>query len=143
MIGIRKINNDIFLQVMRNIFNIFWKWYAVIHGTHLTRKKHDNRLVWNRNGKIFKVENMEVCQMIWQNALYLKVSKNKVITVKPLNSGLLRVLKTLSFIKRCPLLGSSLTKIVTFGTKHFARYLRHVRYLGCPVLGGFTVYRNR
>ena len=42
-------------------------------------------------------------------------------------------------IKRCPLLGGSLTKIVTFGTKHFFRYSRHVRYLGCPLLGGFTV----
>ena len=34
-----------------------------------------------------------------------------------LNSGHLRVLKHLSVIKRCPLLGGSLTKIVTFGTK--------------------------
>ena len=43
-------------------------------------------------------------------------------------------------IKRCLLLGGSLTKIVAFGTKHFVRYSRHVRYLGCPLLGGFTVY---
>ena len=66
-------------------------------------------------------------------------------TVKPLHSGHLRVLKNLSVIKRCPLLGGSLTKIVTFGTKHFVRYLRHVYYLGCPLLGGFTYvyYRNR
>ena len=56
-----------------------------------------------------------------------------ISTVKPLNSGHLRVLKSLSVIKRCLLLGGSLTKIVTFGTKHF------VRYLGCPLLGGFTV----
>ena len=38
-----------------------------------------------------------------------------VSTVKPLNSGQLRVLKNLSVIKRCPLLGGSLTEIVTFG----------------------------
>ena len=49
-----------------------------------------------------------------------------VNTVKPLNSGHLRVLKKLSVIKRCPLLGGSLTKIVTIGTKYFARYSRHV-----------------
>ena len=60
-------------------------------------------------------------------------------TVKPLNSGQLRVLKNLSVIKRCPLLGDSLTKIVTFGTKHFVRYSSYVRYLGCPLLRGFTV----
>ena len=59
--------------------------------------------------------------------------------MKPLNSGHLRVLKNLSVIKRCPLLGGSLTEIVTFGTKHFVRYSRHVRYLGCPLLRGFTV----
>ena len=53
--------------------------------------------------------------------------------VKPLNSGHLRLLKKLSVIKRCLLLGGSLTKIVVFETKHF------VRYLGCPLLGGFTV----
>ena len=53
--------------------------------------------------------------------------------MKPLNSGHLRVLKNLSASKRCPLLGGSLTKTVKFGTKHF------VRYLGYPLLGGFTV----
>ena len=41
-------------------------------------------------------------------------------TVKPLNSGHLRVLKNLSIIKRCPLLGGSLTKIVTIRTKNFS-----------------------
>ena len=63
--------------------------------------------------------------------------------VKPLNSGHLRVLKNLSFIKRCSLMGGSLTKIVTFGPKHFVRYSRHFRYLGCPLLGGFTVVKSR
>ena len=62
-------------------------------------------------------------------------------TVKPLNSGNLRVLKNLSVIKRCPLLGGSLTKIVTFETKNFVHYSRHVCYLVCPLLGGFTVIR--
>ena len=37
-------------------------------------------------------------------------------TVKPLNSGHLRVLINLSFIERCPLLESNLIKIATFGT---------------------------
>ena len=60
-------------------------------------------------------------------------------TAKTLNSGNLQVLKILSVIKRCPLLGGSSTKIVTYGTKHFVRYSRHVRYLGCPLLGGFFV----
>ena len=49
---------------------------------------------------------------------------------KQLNSGHVRVLKNVAVIKRYPLLGSSLTKIVTFGTKHFVRYSRHARYLG-------------
>ena len=40
----------------------------------------------------------------------------KVVTVKPINSGHLRVLKDLSVIERSPLLGGNLKKIVTFGT---------------------------
>ena len=60
-------------------------------------------------------------------------------TMKSLDSEHLRVLKNLSVIKRCPLLGGSLTEIVTFGTKNFVRYSRHVRYLGCRLLRGFTV----
>ena len=47
--------------------------------------------------------------------------------------------KKLSVIKRCPLLGGSLTKIVTLSTKHFVRCSMYVRYLGCPLLGVFTV----
>ena len=62
--------------------------------------------------------------------------------MKPLNSGHLRVLKNVSFIERCPLLGGNLKKIVTFGTKRFAPYSWHVRYLGCPLLGGFTVWHK-
>ena len=62
------------------------------------------------------------------------------VTVKPLNSGHLQVLKNLSVIERCPLLGGNLKNIVTFGTKNFARYSRHVRYFGCPLLGGSTVF---
>ena len=40
----------------------------------------------------------------------------KADTVKPLNSGHLRVLKNLSVIERCPLLGGNFKKIVTLGT---------------------------
>ena len=36
-------------------------------------------------------------------------------------------------------MGGSLAKINIFGTEHFVRYSRHDRYLGCPLLGGFTV----
>ena len=61
-----------------------------------------------------------------------------IYTVKPLKSGHLRVFKNLSVIM-CPLLGVSLTKIVAFEIKHFVRYSRHVRYLGCPLLGGFII----
>ena len=39
-----------------------------------------------------------------------------VHTVKPLNSGHLRVLKNLSVIKSCSLLGGNSKKIVTFRT---------------------------
>ena len=52
--------------------------------------------------------------------------------MKPLKSGHL-------WVFRCQLLGGSLTTIVTFATKHFVRYLRHVCCLGCPLLGDFTV----
>ena len=38
-----------------------------------------------------------------------------VYTVKPLNSGHLRILKNLSVIKRCSLLGGNSKKIVAFG----------------------------
>ena len=51
--------------------------------------------------------------------------------MKPLNSRHLWVLKNSNIIKRCTLLGGSSTKIVTFGSEHFVRYSRHVRYLGC------------
>ena len=54
--------------------------------------------------------------------------------MKTLDSGHLQVLKSVSIIKRCSLLGGSLTKIVTFGTKHFCPLLKV-----CLLLGGFTV----
>ena len=60
-------------------------------------------------------------------------------TVKPLNSGHLRVLKSLSVIERCLLLGGNLEKTVTLGANCFLCYSRYVRYLECPLLGGFTV----
>ena len=42
-----------------------------------------------------------------------------VYTVKPLNRGHLRVFKNLSVFESYLLLGENLTKIATFGTKHF------------------------
>ena len=36
-------------------------------------------------------------------------------------------------------MGGNFKKIVTYGTKCFVRYSWNVRYLGCPLLGGFTV----
>ena len=52
-------------------------------------------------------------------------------------------LKKLSVIKRFLLLGGNLKKIVTFRTKCFVRYSWHVRYLGCPPLGDFTVFPKK
>ena len=72
-------------------------------------------------------------------AIYNCYIFSNIDTVKPLNSWDLRVLKYLSVIKRCPLFWGSLTKIVTFGNKYLARNSKHVRYLGWPLLGGFTV----
>ena len=45
----------------------------------------------------------------------------------------------ISVTERCPLLGGNLKKTVTIGTKCFVRYSWHVLYMGCPLLGGFTV----
>ena len=60
--------------------------------------------------------------------------------MKPLNSGHLWVFKNVSVIKRCPLMGDKLTKIVKFGTTNFVRYSGHVRYLGCPLGGKFLFF---
>ena len=57
------------------------------------------------------------------------IAYNMSHTVKPLKNGHLRVLKNLSVIEKCPLLGGNLKKTVTFGTKCFVRYSWHVRYL--------------
>ena len=46
--------------------------------------------------------------------------------MKPLSSGHLLVFKNFSVTERCPLLEGNLPKIVTFGTKQFARCSRHV-----------------
>ena len=66
---------------------------------------------------------------------------SNISTMESLNSGYLRVLKNLTVSERCLLLGGNFKKIVTFGTKRFVRYSMHVRYLGCPLLGGFTVLK--
>ena len=60
--------------------------------------------------------------------------------MKPLNSGHLRALTNLSVTNSRLLMRGSLTKIVQFETKHFVPYLKHVRYLGCSLLGGFTAF---
>ena len=56
-----------------------------------------------------------------------------------INSGHLRFLKSLTVMKRCPLLGGNFKKIFTCGTKRFVCYSWHVRCLGCPLLGGFIL----
>ena len=67
----------------------------------------------------------------------LRKTTRLLVAVKPLNSGHLLVLKNLSIIDRCPLLGGNLKKIVTFWTKWFVRYLR------CPLLAGFTLVTSK
>ena len=60
------------------------------------------------------------------------------VTQKPLNSGHLWLLKNVSVIERCPLLGSNLKKIVTFGIYRFVRYSWYVRPLfGMSASGRF------
>ena len=61
-----------------------------------------------------------------------------IITMKPLNSGHLQVLKNLTVIERCPLLRGNLKKTHIWDNC-LVRYSRDVRYLGCSLLGGFTV----
>ena len=63
--------------------------------------------------------------------LYLPL---KIITVKPLNSGHLRILQ--KFVRYWEVI----EKNVSFGIKHLFRYSWHVLYLGCQLLGGFTVF---
>ena len=85
--------------------------------------------------KEITVEIFCTCRIPWRKA------ENN--TVKPLNSGHLRVLKHLSVIERCPLLGDNFKKIAIFGTERFVRYSWHVRYLGCLLLGAFTVESSK
>ena len=58
------------------------------------------------------VINLERIIVRWELLWYCEVS----------DSGQLRVIKNLSVIERCPLLGDNLKKIVTFETKCFVRY---------------------
>ena len=60
-------------------------------------------------------------------------------TAKHLNCRHPLVLRYLSIIKRCPLVGGSLTKVVSVETKHFVLYSRYVHYLRYPQLESFTV----
>ena len=80
-------------------------------------------------------------RQVLQNASSITKCDRKLLqsasgTVKPLNSGHLRILNN------CLLLGGSLTKIDTVGTKDFVRYSRHGLYSGCPLLGVFTVLQS-
>ena len=81
----------------------------------------------NMYQKILIVHEQGVHQCIC--SLFVQLSNTAFSTVKLLNSRHLRVLRNFSVIKRCPQLRGSITKIVTFGTKHFVRYSKHVRYL--------------
>ena len=105
------------------------------------------REVWHYKNAINELIRHAINEFNWQKA-FLNINVNEKVdifysTILNILSTLklltLRVLKNLSVIERCPLLGGNLTKIVTFGTKCFVRYPRHVRYLECLLLGGFTV----
>ena len=74
---------------------------------------------------------------IWETWKIVPINYFLPIAAKPLNSRNLRILKNLSVIKSCPLLKGSLTKIVTFRTKHFVRYARHVPLFGMSAIGRF------
>ena len=74
---------------------------------------------------------------IWETWKIVPINYFLPIAAKPLNSRNLRTLKNLSVIKSCPLLKGSLTKIVTFRTKHFVRYSRHVPLFGMSAIGRF------
>ena len=89
--------------------------------------------------KMFTVDEIPTVTNACTIALFISKTFLLINTVKPLNSGHLRVLKSLTVIKRCPLLGDNFKKIFTCGTKRFVCYSWHVRCLGCPLLGGFIL----
>ena len=89
--------------------------------------------------KMFTVDEIPTVTNACTIALFISKIFLLINTVKPLNSGHLRVLKSLTVIKRFPLLGGNFKKIFTCGTKRFVCYSWHVRCLGCPLLGGFIL----
>ena len=94
---------------------------------------------------MFKIGGKEKANVNWMEQGSMKLSKcfvspkkiqnknfgwclNQVLcTIKPPNSGHLRVLKNLSVTERYTLLGGDLKRIVTFGIKCSVRYSWHVR----------------
>ena len=98
--------------------------------------------VWKRGAKEgghYSSVNVCILMLLIEHLVHevLRKTTRLLVAVKPLNSGHLLVLKNLSIIDRCPLLGGNLKKIVTFWTKWFVRYLR------CPLLAGFTLVTSK
>ena len=138
-INIKNIFRNFKILLLSHKFPIYHK--LLIYGialinfkTDVTWRLRDYAIYYNTSQEPTIISSSDIVSLFQPKIL-------KVIdyTGKPLNSGHLWVLKNVSVIKRCPLLGGSLTKIVTCRTKHFVFYWKHVRYLGCPLLGGFTV----
>ena len=103
-----------------------------------SRTNFTTRLLYQfLNGCIIELLAASLRRMM--NKIIIDAILKKLTTVKPLNSGHLRVFKNLSVIESCPLLGGNFKKIVTFGTKRFVRYSWHVGYLRCSLLEGFNV----
>ena len=69
------------------------------------------------------VPHLQCCFTTYVQAILKLIFLPLICTVKPPNSEHLRVLKNLSVIDRCPVLGENLTKIVTFETKRFPMHV--------------------
>ena len=110
-------------------------WYQIDHGVHLILPSIDKHIWSPLADQITSI----FLRQSSTNFTWFIIKCFDPNTVKPLNSGHLQLLKNSSVIERCPLLGGNLKKIVKFGTECYVRYSWHVRYLGCPLLGGFTV----
>ena len=69
------------------------------------------------------VPHLQCCFTTYVQAILKLIFLPLICIVKPPNSEHLRVLKNLSVIDRCPVLGENLTKIVTFETKRFPMHV--------------------
>ena len=69
------------------------------------------------------VPHLQCCLTTYVQAILKLIFLPLICTVKPSNSGHIRVLKNVSVIDRCPVLGENLTKIVTFETKRFPMHV--------------------